>query len=199
MNGMENRLRRSVVLMGIKHCGKSTHGKKLARELGCLFFDADDEIHEVTGKTAREIYTEQGESGFMKAEAEACRVLAEKAAGSPCVIAAGGGICNNSTALAALHACCVFVFMDVRESAAADRIVREAVPDGKNGFTNLPAYIAKENPHSERDVRAVFHRFYVDRVSKYKSIADCTVTMTGLSVKNNAACISTALAQAGVY
>ena len=37
--GMNN----SIVLMGCKHCGKSTQGKLLAEKLGVSFFDTDEE------------------------------------------------------------------------------------------------------------------------------------------------------------
>ena len=68
----------SIVLMGIKHCGKSTLGKALASRLECPFFDTDDLITELTQKTPRQIFTEQGAEGFEKAECNACKALAKK-------------------------------------------------------------------------------------------------------------------------
>ena len=37
-------LKRSIVLAGIKHCGKSTLGQMLAKRLGRAFIDLDGEI-----------------------------------------------------------------------------------------------------------------------------------------------------------
>ena len=61
-----------IVLMGIKHCGKSTQANLLARHFSVPAFDTDDLILEMTGKTPRQIYTELGQEGFKKAEKEAC-------------------------------------------------------------------------------------------------------------------------------
>src|SRR5574344_2860197 len=93
-------LQSTVILCGMKHCGKSTHGRRIAALFGCPFFDTDDEIAKNTGKNARQIYTESGEDAFKAAEAEACRKIAGYASEHVCVIATGGGICNNSAAMA---------------------------------------------------------------------------------------------------
>ena len=51
---------RSIILLGIKHCGKSTQGKLLSNHLGCPFFDTDDEVTKLTGKSPRELYIQLG-------------------------------------------------------------------------------------------------------------------------------------------
>src|SRR5271156_4463039 len=68
--------------------GKSTIGRKLARELGCAFFDTDDLIVRAHG-TIREIFSNQGEAAFRLYEREAIgNVLS---AGDAGVVALGGG------------------------------------------------------------------------------------------------------------
>ena len=37
---------RNIVFLGIKHCGKSTHGKLLAERLNRRFLDTDDMLSE---------------------------------------------------------------------------------------------------------------------------------------------------------
>ena len=83
---------KSIVLMGIKHCGKSTQARMISEKLGCDSFDTDDVIAEMTGKTPREIYTESGEGEFKKAEVMACRKVCGdlSVSGKRAVIAAGG-------------------------------------------------------------------------------------------------------------
>mgnify|MGYP003541431241 FL=1 len=66
---------KTIVLMGIKHCGKSTQGKIISQKLGLPFYDTDDVITLLTGKTPREIYTEKGAEGFMEAEKYACEYV----------------------------------------------------------------------------------------------------------------------------
>ena len=173
-----------IVLMGIKHCGKSTQGRLLAEKLGVPFFDTDKIIEDETGMTAREIYATSGEEAFKKAEVQACSSVAEKIkvgddnlSSVTAVIATGGGICNNTNAIDVLRPLGKFVFLVAQEKTAADRIIREAKVSDDGKITNLPAYIAKKNPATMDDVRALFHEFYEERVSIYSKLADVCVRM----------------------
>lgn len=170
--------------MGIKHCGKSTQGKLLARHLKCDFFDTDDIITQQTGMTPREIYSQKGKDSFFKAEEDACDFLLSRKE-SPCVIATGGGICNNTPALNKLRQLGTFVFLNASETIACDRIVKEARIDQNGIPQNLPAYIAKENPKTIADVRKSFHSFYVERQKIYQEICDICVTMKIASKTDN--------------
>lgn len=181
---MENE---SIILMGIKHCGKSTQGLCLSKKFEMPFYDTDDLIKELTGKTPRQIYTEGGPEAFMEAEKNACIHLVEKLKQSDrdAVIATGGGICNNKAALDVLRPLGTFVFLKAEEKIAADRILAEVTMTKDGSFRNLPAYIAKKNPHTLEDVRTCFHQFYEERSVIYSEIADVTVVMTGESVEKN--------------
>ena len=66
-----------IILFGIKHCGKSTIGKKLGLALGEVFIDVDSVIENIAGKSCRDLYRQDGKEAFMKAEAEACKEIAE--------------------------------------------------------------------------------------------------------------------------
>ena len=152
----------SIILLGIKHCGKSTQGKLLAKHFDCPFFDTDDEVTVLTGKNPRQIYTEQGKEAFLEAEKQACEKLADKLSSiNKAVIATGGGICNNPAALEVLHKLGTFVFLNADEKTAANRIVWEIKYDSDGAMKNLPAYIANKNPANVKDVRAIFHDFYI--------------------------------------
>ena len=173
----------SIILLGIKHCGKSTQGKLLAKYFNCPFFDTDDEVEVLTGKSPRQIYTEQGKEAFLEAEKLACEKLSEKVldqTGSEniaCVIATGGGICNNPAALEVLHKLGTFVFLNADEKTAANRIVWEIKYDSDGKMKNLPAYIANKNPANVKDVRAIFHDFYEERQKIYEGLCDIEVKM----------------------
>lgn len=163
--------------MGIKHCGKSTQARHLAAHFNCPSFDTDDIITELTGKTPREIYQEQGPEGFMKAEEQACKEVIGRTTAQTAVVATGGGICNNPRATALLKEAGTLIFLNADEKTAADRIIREVRIEEDGSLSNLPAYIAKENPHSLDEVRASFHRFYEDRVKKYAEICHIKIDM----------------------
>ena len=186
---------RSIILCGIKHCGKSTQGKRIASALGLDFYDTDDLIFEQTGMDARAIYKSQGKEAFMAAELKACEFLRdtlqaegshgqEAADAKSAVIATGGGFCQNEPAIAILKKLGTIVYLEVPEITAAGRIVREArfLPDGT--IQNLPAYIANKNPADQKEVRAIFHDFYTERTKKYRSLADITVQAQGSRSQN---------------
>lgn len=167
-----------VVLMGIKHCGKSTVGNVLADLNKSPFFDIDDEIERMSGMSFRELYATKGKDAFMRAEAAACRAVLEH--GKPdAVIATGGGICDNEAAVAELKAAgCRLVYLCVDEKTACDRILTEVEKTG-----SLPAYIQKEHPANEQDVRSIFNAFYRRRTKAYEALCDATVTVSGKSPK----------------
>ena len=176
--------KRALVLMGIKHCGKSTQGRLLAEHFSCPLYDSDDVVAAATGLSPRELYTQRGESAFMEAEQAACEWIAnqvgqtamqERPSGVCAVVATGGGICKNGGALSALRGVGIFVFLNADEKTAADRIVREVGIAENGALINLPAYIAREQPRSIDDVRTSFHRFYMARTARYRAIADVTV------------------------
>ena len=135
---------KTIVLMGIKHCGKSTQGRLISQKLGLPFFDTDDVIAEMTGKTPREIYTEKGQEGFIEAEKKACQQVKDRTGGTDsCVIATGGGICNNPDAVEILRSFGTLVYLEVDEKIAASRVLREIKKEADGTLSNMPAYIAK--------------------------------------------------------
>ncbi|MEE3315022.1 MAG: shikimate kinase [Treponema sp.] len=178
---------RSLILMGIKHCGKSTQGRLLAKKLALPFFDTDTVIEEMSGKSPRKIYNESGAEAFKEAEYEACKNLAEelKSKGTDAVIATGGGICTNPRAVEILKSLGTCIFLIADEKLAADRIVREAKLSDDGELCNLPAYIACKSPSTILDVRHIFHDFYVERTKLYSTIADISVKMQQLPKDEN--------------
>ncbi len=173
-----------LILMGIKHCGKSTQGKLLSAKFSCAFFDTDDVIFEMTGKSPRDIYSQKGKEAFFQAEEEACRSLPAKIHGKA-VIATGGGICNNQGALDVLRNLGTLIFLNSDETTACDRIIKEIVIEQDGILQNLPAYISKENPKTLDDVRNIFHQFYTERQKLYKSICDVEVILKPVSKQEN--------------
>lgn len=184
-----------IILLGIKHCGKSTLGRMLGEQFNYPFFDTDDVITEMTGKTPREIYQQQGAEAFMEAEARACDYLGRYLASlgeDEYVIATGGGICNNQQALDSLHKLGFFLFLEVPEKVAAQRIIDEIQwEDGV--MKNLPAYIKQENPSSPDDVARIFSRFYQQRSSQYRKLAQITCALKGETPEENCQLLTEAL------
>lgn len=77
-----------VYLIGYMYSGKTTLGKKLARMMGCPFYDTDQLIEEKYHTTIPLFFSRYGEQAFRKVEEEVLRSTTDK---DPCVIATGGG------------------------------------------------------------------------------------------------------------
>lgn len=82
----------NIVLIGMPSSGKTTVGKIISQSLGKEFFDTDEEIVRVFGKSIPEIFKEMGESGFRKLEV---KVIESISARQNSVIATGGGAVLN--------------------------------------------------------------------------------------------------------
>ncbi|MBQ4116804.1 MAG: shikimate dehydrogenase [Clostridia bacterium] len=87
------RLKENIVLTGMPGSGKSTIGKLLAKELGRVFIDTDEEIVKRINKPIPQIFAEEGEEAFRKLETE---VIIELSSVQSAVIATGGGAILNS-------------------------------------------------------------------------------------------------------
>lgn len=180
----------SIILMGIKHCGKSTQGRIISKKLSVPFFDTDDVVFEMTGKTPRQIYTKLGNEGFQEAEEKACSFLLEKinsSAEKNAVIATGGGICGNKKALDVLKKIGTFVFLKTPERIASFRVLREISVAQDGTLLNVPAFIAKKNPRSVADAKKIFHDFFIERECIYEQLADVVIDMSSSSKEANAA------------
>ncbi|WP_430514132.1 shikimate kinase [Pannonibacter phragmitetus] len=79
---------RSIVLVGIMGCGKSSVGRRLAQRLGLDFVDADTEIETAANMTISEIFALHGEPEFRRGEE---KVIARLLQQGPQVLATGGG------------------------------------------------------------------------------------------------------------
>jgi shikimate kinase len=88
MDDPPNRPDKSIVLVGLMGVGKSTVGRRLAKKLTLGFVDADEEIERAAGLKVAEIFERHGEAHFRDGER---RVIARLLAGSPGVLATGGG------------------------------------------------------------------------------------------------------------
>lgn len=105
----KTRLRRSIALVGLMGCGKSTVGARLAKRLGTAFCDADDKIVEAAGMTIPEIFERLGEEAFRDGER---KVIARLMTEEPMVIATGGGAFMAHETREAIAARGVAVWLD---------------------------------------------------------------------------------------
>ena len=130
----------SIILTGPKYSGKTSTGKVLALFYFCKFIDLDDLILQKTGKTPRQLYSEDP-ALFRKAEAEAIAGIAESGIikSGRRVIGTGGGIIDNPEAIAILEEFgAAVVYLNISADSAWDRI--------SNSDRELPPFLRTENP-----------------------------------------------------
>ena len=182
---MENLGNKSIVLMGLKHCGKSTHGRLLAQKWGFSFFDTDEVMEQLCGMTVRALYEKNGVVDFMRVEEEACCKIMSENEGKTFVISTGGGICDNAPALNVLRACQRFVFLKVDLKVCIARIMDAITQPFPGIFKNVPSYVPEECTGSLESIRKFLTERFAERYARYENICDTIVEIKNAPVEEN--------------
>lgn len=173
-----------VAVTGLKHSGKSTIGVRVARSLDLPFLDLDDEALRLlreqlprpeSGSTLRDYFAEYGGETFRKYEAETLRSLLEDRFSG--LIACGGGIVDNPSAMKLLEGAALIVYLTAEFSILYERIIRGGVPP----FLD------------PRDPRGSFMALAQRRDAAYRSAADVVVPLGGLDIGSAANVVATAI------
>jgi len=114
---------KNIFLIGMPSSGKSTLGKRLARELHYHFIDTDRLIIREEGRSVADIFAQEGEPYFREAEA---RVLRTIKPGGSLVVATGGGMPCFHENMAYIKTAGVSVFLDVPPHTLAQRMIAHA-------------------------------------------------------------------------
>ena len=85
-------LERHLFIIGMPGSGKSSLGKRTAKETGMPFVDTDGLITQAAGCTVGEIFEKYGEAAFRQAETNALSVLTRV---KPSIVSTGGGTVMN--------------------------------------------------------------------------------------------------------
>ena len=148
-----------IVLIGMMGVGKSTVGRRVAKELARPFVDSDDEVVARTGRAVTEIFATDGEPAFRAIEED---VMADLLASpTPSVIAAAGGSVLSSPTRTRLRESGTVVWMRAPVDVLVGRTSRG---------THRPALA--------NDPRATLTQMETDRESLYGEVADITVDCT---------------------
>lgn len=176
----------SVVLLGCKHCGKSTHGKALASFLKTDFFDTDSVLEQIVGTTFQNYYRQAGVAKFMQAEEQACQKIVSENSGKQIVVATGGGICDNPPALNQLRPLGKFIFLELDLQFSVERILSKIHWDATlQTWANAPAYIQQAKPATLAQIKNILMEKYTQRFELYRKIADVTVPLKNQSAEEN--------------
>jgi shikimate kinase len=165
-----------VVLLGMKHTGKSTLSRKLAEERNLRFEDLDRRLEDLRARQhpdepqldAREIHRLEGAEGFRKWELSALSEILSESDGwtTGCVLATGGGIADNEVALELItyRPNTLRVLLEEDRDILYDRIVSRG----------MPSFLDPERPKES------FAELFERRVGRFRQIASITVSLRGL-------------------
>lgn len=108
-----------MVLIGMMGSGKSTVGRIVADRTGRRFVDTDELVVAATGRSAAELFSQDGEEAFRVAESAAIR---DALAGDPAVVSVGGGAVLEPANRAELGRAGAVVWLRARLDTLAARV-----------------------------------------------------------------------------
>ena len=114
---------RSIIMIGLMGCGKSSVGRRLAARLHLPFADADDEIEAAAGKSISDIFADHGEAEFRSGEQ---KVIARLLAEGPRVLATGGGAFMNAQTRENITASSISVWLKADLAILMERVKRRS-------------------------------------------------------------------------
>jgi shikimate kinase len=126
-------LKHSIILIGMPGSGKTTIGAIVGRKLNYPFFDMDEMIIQMTGRSIDSLFLE-GEEVFRDAESTACRKLIDL---NPVVIACGGGVILRQSNIKLLKKAGKIIFIDRPIDKITADIELSKRPLLKGGIENL--------------------------------------------------------------
>ena len=153
-------MKNNIVLVGFMGSGKTTVGKALAKLSGYDFVDSDLEIERAKNKSITEIFNENGEDYFRRAEAEIINELSSK---SGLIIATGGGAVLNTENRNALKKNGFIVYLKVTPETVVSRL--------KNDTTR--PLLAKPNRNE------IIEQLINQREPLYQSICNVSICADG--------------------
>jgi shikimate kinase len=163
---------RSYALTGLKHSGKTTLGRRLARELALPFSDLDEEIVRRAASEGilsddagdeppiRRVYRSLGKTDFGRWEVECLHGISQ-----PVVLATGGGVCDHVPTMELLQERFRILYLHDDPLVLYQRIVRGGIP----------AFLDPARP------REHFLEIAERRGEIYRQTADVIVDLSGAS------------------
>lgn len=110
-----------IVLVGMMGSGKTVVGMDIAKKLGRPFYDTDNLVRWLSGRTIQEAFDKYGEAVFRRLETKALtRIKKEKGA----VVSTGGGVVTVEENWPLMKTLGTVVYLDVPFERIAERVAR---------------------------------------------------------------------------
>lgn len=144
---------KSFIFLGMKHSGKSTHGKLFASSINTPFFDLDElieSLHEIEKGEAlscREIFTNYGVQVFRNLESRALKLFFADFGKKQFVLAMGGGIADAPRELLDTY---LHLAISVYIKLPAEVLIKRIL------WRGLPPFLNPDHP--EKDFQILYDR-----------------------------------------
>lgn len=109
-----------ISLVGMPAAGKTTIGKKIARQLDLPFWDLDQVIEKAENRRIKDIFAREGEAHFRKLEAYHLEQMLKQTQG---ILATGGGAPCFFDNMAKIRAKSLSIYIDVPLSNLVERML----------------------------------------------------------------------------
>ena len=109
-----------IFIIGFMASGKSTFGKRIAKELRYQFVDTDKEIEKQEGKTIPEIFEKFGEQYFRKLEMNFLKSISNYDANT--IFSSGGGMACNQYRLNRMLNSGKVIYLEIDTKSVINRL-----------------------------------------------------------------------------
>lgn len=140
----------NLILIGPMGAGKSSVGKRLAKQLRRKFYDCDKVLEDRTGVSITTIFELEGEKGFRQRET---KILEELIQLDNCVIATGGGavLCDENIQIMNTHGIAIYLKASVNSQIKRTRHDKKRpLLQTKNRHATLEKLAEQRNPIYDR-------------------------------------------------
>lgn len=152
----------TIYLVGVKHSGKSTLGKRVAQLLPSVHFvDTDDLIVQKVDRSVRDFYASEGKEAFWSVEYNVTKEYVDTFEGNFLLVATGGGVVDNKPLFEYMRKEGTLLYLWVDKEVAFQRIVA-------NG---LPPFLDKASPKES------FYHLFLHRDALYRKFCDYMVEL----------------------
>ena len=154
----------NIILIGPMGSGKTSSGRILAKEMGYVFSDTDEEVIKRTGVSIAYIFDVEGEEGFRKRE---CLALKECLNNNNTVVSTGGGIVLSKENRDLLQDRGTVVYL---QTSIRSQVKRTASTNNRPLLQN-------------KDPEETLEKLMLTRAPLYEEIADITIMTDNKSLQ----------------